>query len=72
MNDQPRYAIYIAPPPDTPLWAFGSRVLGYDAATGRDIDGFQMPTFEQAVWRQLTAGARTQGTVPAKTGLCRS
>lgn len=61
MSGQPRYAIYIAPPPDTPLWAFGSRVLGYDAATGHDIDGFHLPDFGQAVWRQLTAGARTYG-----------
>jgi Protein of unknown function (DUF1045) len=61
MNEQPRYAIYIAPPADTPLWAFGSRVLGYDAATGLDIDGFHLPGFEQAVWRQLTAGARVYG-----------
>ena len=61
MGGPPRYAIYIAPPPDTPLWAFGSRVLGYDAATGRDIDGFHLPEFGQAVWRQLTAGARIYG-----------
>jgi Protein of unknown function (DUF1045) len=61
MHEQPRYAIYIAPPADTPLWAFGSRVLGYDAATGLDIDGFHLPGFGQAVWRQLTAGARAYG-----------
>lgn len=30
----PRYAIYFAPAPDDALWSFGSRVLGYDAATG--------------------------------------
>ncbi|MFV0295627.1 MAG: DUF1045 domain-containing protein [Hyphomicrobiaceae bacterium] len=33
-----RYAIYFAPLPDTPLWRFGSAVVGYDAATGMDAD----------------------------------
>lgn len=61
MSSQSRYAIYIAPPPDAPLWAFGSRVLGYDAATGNDINGFELPGFGQAIWRQLTAGARIYG-----------
>ena len=32
-----RYAIYFMPPPGDPLWAFGSSVLGYDAATGKDV-----------------------------------
>lgn len=29
-----RFAIYYAPPPDSPLWRYGSSVIGYDAATG--------------------------------------
>jgi putative phosphonate metabolism protein len=33
----PRYAIYFAPVPEDALWSFGSRVLGYDAATGRAL-----------------------------------
>lgn len=32
-----RYAIYFMPPPGDPLWAFGCSVLGYDAATGKDM-----------------------------------
>ena len=32
MPDQPRYAIFYTPRPDSALWRFGSRVLGYDAA----------------------------------------
>ncbi len=36
MSQSERFAIYLAPPPDTPLWRFGSEVLGYDAATGED------------------------------------
>jgi putative phosphonate metabolism protein len=33
----PRYAIYAAPASDSPLWSFGSRLIGYDAATGEDL-----------------------------------
>ncbi len=33
----PRYAIYYAPGPETPLWRFGSGVLGYDAYTGATL-----------------------------------
>jgi putative phosphonate metabolism protein len=33
-----RYAIYFMPPPQSPLWDFGSSVLGYDANSGRLID----------------------------------
>ncbi|MCC7426556.1 MAG: DUF1045 domain-containing protein [Alphaproteobacteria bacterium] len=33
----PRYALYLAPPPDSPLWAFGCRWLGRDAAGGTAI-----------------------------------
>lgn len=29
-----RYAIYYMPPPQSALWAFGSRAIGYDAAAG--------------------------------------
>lgn len=32
MTSQPRYAVYFMPCADSPLWQFGSRVLGYDAA----------------------------------------
>jgi putative phosphonate metabolism protein len=31
----PRYALYFAPPEDSPLWEFASRWLGRDAATGQ-------------------------------------
>jgi len=34
----PRYAVYFAPHPESALWHFGSRVLGYDAYTGTDLD----------------------------------
>jgi Protein of unknown function (DUF1045) len=56
-----RYAIYLAPPPDTPLWMFGSRVLGYDAVTGEDIAGFVPDGFDATCWRELTERPRTYG-----------
>jgi 2'-5' RNA ligase len=57
----PRYAIYLAPPPDTPLWRFGSRVLGRDAATGEDLPGYALPGFPAESWWRLTARPRLYG-----------
>ncbi|WP_150287004.1 DUF1045 domain-containing protein [Rhabdaerophilum calidifontis] len=37
MSLPPRYALYYAPDPASALWAFGTSVIGYDAATGRDV-----------------------------------
>lgn len=56
-----RYAIYYAPTPDTPVWGFGSAVLGYDAATGKDVQGFTIPGFSRGDWRALTERPRTYG-----------
>ena len=61
MSDAARYAIYLAPPADAPLWHFGSAVLGYDAASGRDIEGFTLPGFDAATWRRITMRPRTYG-----------
>jgi 2'-5' RNA ligase len=44
-----------------PLWAFGSRVLGYDAATGRDVLGFAPPGLDPADWRRATDRPRVYG-----------
>lgn len=57
----PRYAIYFAPPPDGPLWAFGSAVLGYDAATGIDCAQFCPAGLAPATWRAMTADPRRYG-----------
>jgi hypothetical protein len=57
----PRYAIYLAPPADTPLWAFGSKVLGHDAATGEDLHGFAPGGIDAAVWRRMTLRPRRYG-----------
>lgn len=58
---QPRYAIYLAPPPGSPLWAFGSKVLGHDAATGEDVTGFAPPGIDPAAWRRITMRPRQYG-----------
>ncbi len=57
----PRYAIYHAPAADTELWRFGSEVVGYDAATGRMIDGFAPAGFSPAQWRDATVQPRVYG-----------
>jgi hypothetical protein len=56
-----RYALYLAPPPDTPLWAFGSGVIGYDAATGRELHGFAPEGHQPAAWRAMTEAPRLYG-----------
>jgi hypothetical protein len=56
-----RYAIYLAPRPDTALWEFGSAVLGYDAETGQDVYGFGLPSLPAAQWRHQTQRARSYG-----------
>ncbi len=38
-----RYAIYYAPTADTPIWTFGSAVLGYDAASGAALQFSPFP-----------------------------
>jgi putative phosphonate metabolism protein len=37
MSLPPRYALYYAPDAASPLWTFGSGVIGYDAYSGRDV-----------------------------------
>jgi Protein of unknown function (DUF1045) len=61
MPDTARYAIYLAPKPETALWRFGSAVLSYDAVTGLDICGFRLPSMLQDQWMKATARARTYG-----------
>ncbi len=56
-----RYAIYLAPPADTALWRFGSEVLGYDAATGEELQGFAPKGFSPEEWRRATARPLTYG-----------
>lgn len=61
MSGAYRYAVYLAPPPDTALWQFGSHVLGYDAATGRDMPGFVLGPHGEDAWAAITERPRTYG-----------
>lgn len=56
-----RYAIYAAPPPDDPLWSFGSATIGYDAATARDLPFPAEPPSDAADWAELTDDPRRYG-----------
>ena len=61
MTVAPRYAIYLAPEVDTPLWALGSALIGYDAASGREVE-FPLPLASNPVrWRALTEEPRRYG-----------
>lgn len=56
-----RYAIYLAPPPDSDLWRFGCRVLLRDAATGADVPGFAPLGWTPEAWAEATAEPRRYG-----------
>lgn len=57
MSANPRYAIYYAPPFDSPWWRFGSRWLGRDAATGEAL----APPDRPPNWDAITAAPRRYG-----------
>ena len=57
----PRYAVYLAPHPERALWQFGSRVLGYDAATGADVPFPDLAGFDADSWHALTQEPRRYG-----------
>ena len=62
MNDTgPRYAIYFAPDAASPLWRFGSAVLGYDAEKGSDTAFPPALSNAWPKWSQLTAEPRKYG-----------
>ncbi len=56
-----RYALYLAPPPDSDLWRFGCDVIGRDAATGLEIEGFAPEGHTPEAWRALTSEPRRYG-----------
>ncbi len=60
MSD-PRYAIYYAPPPESPLWTFGSAVLGYDAASAEPRAPLAPAGVDAAEWTEITAQPRRYG-----------
>ena len=56
-----RYAIYAMPSADSPLWALGSSILGYDAVTGLDADFPEDPLFEDPLSLAWSAEPRRYG-----------
>jgi putative phosphonate metabolism protein len=56
-----RYAVYFAPAPETPLWRTGSALLGYDAATGRDVTPLVPDGWSATQWHALTQEPRRYG-----------
>jgi hypothetical protein len=56
-----RYAVYLAPPPESALWRFGSAVVGRDAASGEPRLGFAPDGFDAAAWRDMTTEPRRYG-----------
>jgi putative phosphonate metabolism protein len=49
----PRYALYFAPAPLSPLQVFGARVLGYDPATGRNASHYPTIVDQVPNWQLL-------------------
>lgn len=56
-----RYAVYLTPPFGSDLWRFGSDVIGRDAATGLDQEGFAPEGHTAESWRRLTEEPRRYG-----------
>lgn len=56
-----RYAIYFAPDPGSALWRFGSACLGYDAASGLEVEQQAPGGFTPAEWHAATADPRKYG-----------
>ena len=56
-----RYAVYLAPPPESALWRFGSAVVGRDAASGEAQLGFAPDGFDAEAWRAMTTEPRRYG-----------
>ncbi|MFI5011165.1 MAG: DUF1045 domain-containing protein [Hyphomicrobiales bacterium] len=61
MPPDERVAIYAAPHPGDPLWAFGSSTIGYDAATGAALSAQPPLGLTQERWETLTAEPRRYG-----------
>jgi len=56
-----RYALYFAPPQANPWWQLLSRWLGYDAATGQDVQQLCAPPLNHGDFRAITEHARHYG-----------
>lgn len=58
---KPRYALYFAPDPASPLWGFGSGTIGYDAATGVSAPPVAPPGIGAIDWSAATEEPRRYG-----------
>jgi hypothetical protein len=56
-----RYALYLAPPPDSDLWRFGCQVIGRDSLTGASCEGFSPKGYGPESWRRMTSDPRGYG-----------
>jgi hypothetical protein len=56
-----RFALYLAPEADDPLWHFGSEWLGYDAQSGLDVPHPRIEGVTSHEWREATAHPRLYG-----------
>ena len=56
-----RYALYLAPPPDSELYRFGARVIGRDARDGIETTDFAPEGWSVADWRAASAEPRRYG-----------
>ncbi|MEP9354611.1 DUF1045 domain-containing protein [Xanthobacter sp. KR7-65] len=61
MTAAERYAVYFAPPAESPLWRFGSAVIGFDAETGAAPAAPDLPGFDPETWSEVTAEPRRYG-----------
>lgn len=61
MPEHARYALYAAPAEGSPLARFGAAALGYDAATGCDVEQSVPAGFAADDWHALTAEPRPYG-----------
>jgi Protein of unknown function (DUF1045) len=70
--NQLRYALYLAPPPESDLLRFGCDVIGRDALTGVPRFGFALESHLPGSWRSMTGDPRRYGfhaTLKAPFGL---
>lgn len=56
-----RYAVYFAPAPGTALWTMGSALLGYDAASGAEVEAMVPEGWSATAWHALTDDPRRYG-----------
>lgn len=60
-DSSPRYALYYAPGASSALWSFGSKILGYDAASGESIEHPDALGEFMGGWSSLTTEPRKYG-----------